>query len=164
MSIWGVLGDTGIESGEVISALVQSLNPSFVIAVDALASASAHRVATTVQLADTGISPGAGIGNNRPRLDEQSLGVPVYAVGVPTVVHAATVASEAANAALSQSEKGMDMLNEVDQLLQAHCGDMIVTPKDIDAIAQGCADTIANALNMALHPGISMEEALQVLH
>lgn len=159
----GVLGDTGMESGEVISSLVKEIKPSFVIAVDALASASAHRIATTVQLADTGISPGAGIGNNRPRLDEQSLGVPVYAVGVPTVVHAATLASEAANAALQEKRGGLGMINQVSDLLRAHCGDMIVTPKDIDQISEDCATTVANGLNMALHPGMTLEEVTMYL-
>lgn len=159
----GVLGETGMESGEVISSLVKEIQPVFVIAVDALASASAHRIATTVQLSDTGISPGAGIGNNRPRLDEKSLGVPVYAVGVPTVVHAATLASEAANAALQEHDETANIIEQVSGLLRAHCGDMIVTPKDIDQIAEDCATTVANGINMALHPGLTLEEVTQYL-
>lgn len=153
----GVLGDTGMESGEVIAALVREINPSFVVAVDALASASARRIATTVQLADTGISPGAGIGNNRPRLDADSLGVPVYAVGVPLVVHAATLVSEAARAGL-QNKKPEPEITDLEEVLSTHCGDMIVTPKDIDQIAEDCAQTVADGINIALHPGMTLDE------
>jgi len=90
----GVLAQTGMESGEIIKSVVEELHPDIVIAIDALASRSTERLGTTVQITDTGIYPGAGIGNNRQALNKETLGIPVIAVGVPTVVDAATIVGE----------------------------------------------------------------------
>ena len=90
----GVLGTTGMESGELVQAVCRSLKPAWVIAVDALASRSLERLCRTVQISDTGIVPGSGVGNHRFALDEKTLGVPVLAVGVPTVVYGATLAAD----------------------------------------------------------------------
>ena len=152
----GVLGETGLESGEVIAALVRQVQPSMVIAIDALAALSPSRLATTVQLSDTGIEPGAGIGNQRPRLDQALLGVPVIAIGVPTVVHAASLVIHA----LTDTAGPPDEAHQ--QALQQSCGDLIVTPKDIDTIIQGCATVVARGLNMALHGDLALQEAAQL--
>ncbi len=149
----GVLGETGLESGEVIAALVRQVQPSMVIAIDALAALSPSRLATTVQLSDTGIAPGAGIGNQRPRLDQALLGVPVIAIGVPTVVHAASLVIHALTDTADEAHQ---------QALQQSCGDLIVTPKDIDTIIQGCATVVARGLNMALHGDLALQEAAQL--
>ena len=152
----GVLGETGLESGEVIAALVRQVQPSMVIAIDALAALSPSRLATTVQLSDTGIAPGAGIGNQRPRLDQALLGVPVIAIGVPTVVHAASLVIHV----LTDTAGPPDEAHQ--QALQQSCGDLIVTPKDIDTIIQGCATVVARGLNMALHGDLALQEAAQL--
>lgn len=159
----GVLGETGMESGEVISSLVKEVNPTCVIAIDSLAAMAAYRIATTVQIADTGISPGAGIGNRRPRLDEQSLGIPVIAVGVPMVVHAGEMIAEAAQRVMSDKGGQGQWDDKLNEVLKTSAGDLIVTPKEIDSIAESCAKTVANGLNMALHPGISLEETIRFL-
>ncbi len=152
----GVLGETGLESGEVIAALVEHIQPSMVIAIDALAALAPSRLATTVQLSDTGIAPGAGIGNQRPRLDQALLGVPVIALGVPTVVHAASLVIHA----LTDTAGPPDETQQ--QALQQSCGDLIVTPKDIDTIIHGCATVVARGLNMALHGDLALAEAAQL--
>ena len=152
----GVLGETGLESGEVIEALVEQIHPSMVIAIDALAALSPTRLATTVQLSDTGIAPGAGIGNQRPRLDQALLGVPVIAIGVPTVVHATSLVVHALTDTVGPPDEAHR------QALQQACGDLIVTPKDIDTIIAGCATVVARGLNMALHGDLALHEAAQL--
>lgn len=149
----GVLGDTGLESGEVITALVKQVNPGCVIAIDALAALSTERLTTTMQLSDTGIAPGAGIGNNRPRLDQQSLGVPVYAVGVPMVVHARTIIADIVQrSGMGDAQKMGDMAE-----------DMFVTPKDIDTLAEYCAKALSTGLNMTLHGDLAYSEAIDLI-
>lgn len=151
----GVLGETGMESGEVIVALVQKIRPCAVIAIDALAALSTTRLTRTIQLADTGIAPGAGIGNRRPRLDKALLGVPVLAVGVPMVVHAMSLVSDV----LEQSgHRSFDQAR-----VQQACGNLIVTPKDIDEIAARCAQVLAIGLNMALHGELAYAEAVDLV-
>ncbi len=149
----GVLGDTGLESGEVIDALVKEIKPSCVIAIDSLAALSPQRLTTTVQLSDTGIAPGAGVGNNRPRLDQALLGVPVYAVGVPMVVHARTIVEDLAQ------QSGM---GNVQKMLDA-CEDLFVTPKDIDMLAANCSKVLSTGLNMALHGDLAYSEAVDLI-
>ena len=164
----GVLGITGIETGEIIGGVVDYLKPSLVIAVDSLASRALERVRTTVQVADTGISPGAGIGNKRKALDRESLGVPVLAVGVPLVVYASTIAQELMDTALKQApidlrmndklQKVMSGLNDVDG------ADLIVTPKEIDKVVHDLARIISDALNIALHKNLTLEETRRYMH
>ena len=138
----GVLGTTGVESGELVRSVCQSIRPACVIAVDALASRSLHRLCRTVQLADTGISPGSGVGNHRHTLDRDSLGVPVIAIGVPTVVDAATLAAD---------------LMDTEQLPDLGEGkDLLVTPKDIDSQVNDLSKVIGYGINLALQPGLTM--------
>ncbi|MBQ8852561.1 MAG: GPR endopeptidase [Oscillibacter sp.] len=140
----GVLGTTGLESGELVQSLCQSLKPAFVIAVDALASRSLQRLCRTVQLADTGITPGSGVGNHRFALTKESLGVPVLAIGVPTVVDAATLAAD---------------LMDVEELPDLGAGrDLLVTPKDIDSQVKDLSKVIGYAIALALQPGLTVED------
>ena len=146
----GVLGTTGVESGELVAALVEKLRPGCVIAVDALASRSLDRVCRTVQIADTGIVPGSGVGNHRFALNRETLGVPVVAVGVPTVVDAATLAADVL------AEAGRDDLDPA--ALRGAGEGLFVTPRDIDAQVADLSKVIGFGLNLALQPHLSLED------
>lgn len=129
-----VYGVTGIESADYISAICEKIKPSSIIAVDSLAAAQWERINDTLQLTDTGITPGAGVGNRRSGLNKESLGVPVIAVGIPVVVR----------------------LSQICEVCQDE--DMIVTPKNIDTIVEDSSSIIACAINMALQSKISKDE------
>ncbi len=133
----GVLGTSGLESAEVVEALCQRLQPSLVIAIDALAAAEPERLCRTLQISDTGIVPGSGVGNHRGALDARTLGIPVVAIGVPTVIDAAVFCSGDAGA----------------------FSGMMVTPKEIDLRIRETARVIAMGVNLALHPKLPFEEA-----
>ena len=144
----GVLGTTGIESGDMISALVNRMKPDCVIAVDALASRSLSRLCSTIQITDTGIVPGSGVGNARQALDRATLGVKVVAVGVPTVVDAATLAADIMEqSGISADEKRLAPLS----------GGVIVTPKEIDTRVNEISRLVAYAINMAAQ-GMSVDD------
>lgn len=150
----GVLGTTGIESARLIKAAVDSIKPDCVIAVDALASRSMDRVCRTVQIADTGIVPGSGVGNGRAALNSETLGVKVIAVGIPTVVDAATLASD-----MVMSSGG-----SVDEdRLRSLGGDMIVTPREIDSRVTDCAKLLGYGINLAMHKGLTVEDVTMFL-
>lgn len=169
----GVLGTTGIETGEIIAALVNRVKPSLVIVIDALAARRLERLHTTIQVADSGISPGSGVGNNRLGINRQTVGVPVVAIGVPTVVDASTIASEAFDAlaehfkkeargvALSNAFKDFDWDQRrllITEVLEPYAGGrLMVTPKETDAFIEDMAYIIAGGLNSALHPRIHSE-------
>ena len=153
----GVLGITGIETGEIIKGIVERVKPSAVIAIDALASRRVERVNTTIQISDTGISPGAGVGNRRGELSEKTIGVPVIAVGVPTVVDAATIAMDALETIIDEDE---DSHRIVRDLLSPYYKNLIVAPKNMDAMITDMSSIIAAGLNMALQDGLSYEDAL----
>lgn len=139
-----VMGTTGVESGELVRAVCEKLNPACVVAVDALASRSLKRLCRTIQIADTGITPGSGVGNHRMGLTRESLGVPVIAVGVPTVVDGATLAAD---------------LMGVEELPDLGEGrDLLVTPKDIDSQVDDLSKVIGYGISMALQPGMTVEE------
>ncbi|MBQ6539603.1 MAG: GPR endopeptidase [Oscillospiraceae bacterium] len=146
----GVMGTTGMESLELIRAVTEKLKPSLVIAVDALASRKLSRVCRTVQIADTGITPGSGVGNSRAAIDENALGVRVIAVGVPTVVDAGTLAADLSRQA------GVNYLPPEDY--RQFGGDMIVTPKDIDAKVGDIAKLVGYSINLALHDGLTVDD------
>lgn len=139
-----VMGNTGMESGELVRAVCEKLQPACVVAVDALASRSLKRLCRTVQITDTGITPGSGVGNHRMGLTRDTLGAPVIAVGVPTVVDGATLAAD-----LLGTEELPDL---------GEGRDLLVTPKDIDSQVNDLAKVIGFGLSMALQPGISLEE------
>ncbi len=138
----GVLGTTGMESAEAVQALAAKLSPAVVIAVDALASRRLSRVCTTVQLSDAGIVPGSGVGNHREALNQETLGVPVIAIGIPTVVDAATLAADL----LEEAGGG-----EVDETKLRSVGlPLMVTPRDIDAQVRDLSKVVGYAVNWAL--------------
>lgn len=162
----GVLGTTGMETGEVIRGVVDKIKPDFVIAIDALASRKLERISTTIQIADTGINPGSGIGNKRMALCKETLGVPVIAIGVPTVVDAATMANDTIELMLENLDKNtFQNTNEYDRIkpmeqnekyglikevLQPYVGDLVVTPKEIDEIISSVSDVVSQGINYAL--------------
>ena len=146
----GVLGRTGIESGELIAAAVRSLRPAAVITVDALAARSLQRLGCTVQIADTGIVPGSGVGNARLEINRSTLGVPVLALGVPTVVDAATLVAE-----LTAPESNCAPPPESEQ--------MMVTPREVDLLIERASKLCAMAINRALQPHVSVEEFLSLV-
>lgn len=146
----GVMGTTGIESAEIIKALVDRIKPQQVIVIDALASRKLSRVCRTVQLANTGIIPGSGVGNARMAISQKELGVPVTAIGVPTVVDIGTLAMDLAE------EAGIEDLNN--DAVKKYAGDMIVTPKDIDENVAALARLIGYGMNLALHQNLKLED------
>jgi spore protease len=171
----GVLGLTGMETGEIVQGIVGKIRPNAVIAIDALAAASSQRVVTTIQLADTGISPGSGVGNKRFGLTKETLGVPVVAIGVPTVVHASTIAMDTIDilrehAPFARYLKSMENLTQTDrqtivrQVLPEVLGDLMVTPKEVDQIIDDLAVVIAGGVNQAMHPHIDYENIHVYLH
>ena len=132
----GVLGVTGIETELVVKSLCRTLRPSCVICIDSLASMKTSRLLSTVQLSDSGISPGSGVGNHNAALDSDSLGVPVIAVGVPTVVYASVIVRDAG----------------ADHLALSREDDMLVTPRNIDEATKILSSIIGRGINMALQP------------
>lgn len=170
----GVLGITGIETSEIIRGIVDRVKPDLVIAIDALASRKMERISTTIQLADTGINPGSGVGNNRKELSLTSMGVPVIAIGVPTVVDAATMASDTidmvVDSLISESSKEGEFYNMlkdmeksekyklINEVISPYIGNLMVTPKEIDRLIDDISIVIANGLNIALHPAINQED------
>ena len=144
----GVLGQTGVETGEVICGVLDRVRPAAVIAVDALAAGRLSRLLRTVQLADTGITPGAGVGNARAALNEETLGVPVIAVGVPTVVDGATLAHEISSQLEQPACEALDDLSQP----------VMITTRDIDREVADISRMIGYAVNMALHPHLSVAD------
>jgi spore protease len=146
----GVLGQTGIETGELIKSVVESIKPSAVIVIDALASRSLSRLGCTIQISDAGISPGSGVGNHRLSLNKETMGIPVIGIGVPTVVDAQTLALELIpEAKLSYQQKG---------LVSPRGEQMIVTPREIDLLIERASRLVGMSLNCALHKGLSVED------
>lgn len=144
----GVLGTTGIETASIIRGVVREQKPDYVIAVDAYAAKTLSRISTTVQISDTGLTPGGGVGNRRCGINEETLGVPVIAVGVPTVVDALTMAADITGDDGDKIRKRMG--NSAEEL--------VVTPKDIDLVIDKAAKTVANGINLAAHPNLTIEE------
>lgn len=145
----GVLAHTGVESAEIIKSICDRINPKCVIAVDALASRRLSRLATTVQLCDSGISPGSGVYNKRNEISEKTLGVPVISIGVPMVVDAATLAFDVLEEHKGGEDEGFE--NTVEKVLSGEMKNVFVTPKDVDLIVGSTARLISSALNIALH-------------
>lgn len=145
----GVLGTTGVESGEIVRAVEEKIGATAIIAVDALAARRVERLCATVQVCDTGIAPGSGVGNHRFALNQESLGVPVIAVGVPTVVEGATLAADLWEAAGSTPPS---------DFLSAPGGTLLVTPRDIDQRVADLSKVIGFAITLALQPELTLEE------
>lgn len=149
----GVLGKTGIETVEIIGGVVKRISPSCVIVIDALASRNTERLGTTVQLCDTGVAPGSGVGNRRKGINSETLGVPVIAVGVPTVVDALTMAADVFEKA------GVDL---PDMDFSEH-RQMMVTPKEIDSLIDKAAHLIAMGINTALQENLTSAEIAEIV-
>ena len=158
----GVLGVTGIETMEMVRSITDAVRPRAVIAIDSLAARAMSRVGSAVQLTDTGIQPGSGVGNHRSALTQETLGVPVLALGVPMVIYAATIARDAfellsGGDSIGQ-EEALDQMT--DELLAGSMGEMIVTPREVDALVEDAANMLACGINRALHPGLSEHDLL----
>lgn len=139
----GVLGQTGIETAEIVRAICDQISPDLVIVIDALASKSVDRLGNTIQIANTGISPGSGVMNHRRELSQQTLGVPVLSIGVPTVVDLHSIAEDFSVPGIPYSER-------VDN--------MMVTPREIDELIEHAAKTVAYAIGKSLQPSLSIED------
>ena len=158
----GVLGTTGIETLEIITGIVENTHPKLIIVIDALASRSIERISSSIQLADTGIVPGAGVGNTRKELSEKTLKVPVIAVGIPTVVESAVLVNDCLNLfieKLQNEKKSNDYLNslknkdnyeEIKEALIPNDYNMIVTPKEIDELIENMKDVVARGINFSV--------------
>lgn len=158
----GVLGTTGIETLEIIDGIVKNINPKLIIVIDALASRSMNRISSSIQLSDTGIVPGAGVDNTRKELSEKTLGVPVIAIGIPTVVEAATIVADSIDVFIEKLQnegKSNDYLNKlkdenkykiIKEVLIPKDFNMIVTPKEIDDLIENMKDVVAIGINSAL--------------
>ena len=157
----GVLGTTGIETLEILKGIVDNIHPKLLIVIDALASRSIERISSTVQIADTGIVPGAGVGNQRKELTENTLGIPVIAIGVPTVVEAATIAADSLDLfiqKLQEEAHSNDFLNQlqeedkysmIKEVLSPADYNFIVTPKEIDELIENMSSIVARGINFA---------------
>lgn len=158
----GVLGTTGIETLEILEGIVEKTNPKMLIVIDALASRSIERISSTIQLSDTGIVPGAGVGNTRKELSEKTLGIPVIALGIPTVVESAVLVNDCLDLfiqKLQEEAKSNDYLNnlkeqdnyeEIKEALNPGNYNMIVTPKEIDELIEKMSSVVARGINMSL--------------
>ncbi len=133
----GVMGTTGIETVDIVKGVMDKVNPDTIIAIDALAGADINRVTTSIQIADTGIAPGSGVGNHRNGLNSDSLGVKVIAVGVPTVIAAELLGGES---------------------IAEEFRSLMVTTNDIDAVIKRMSKTVANGINLALHKNITLRD------
>lgn len=176
----GVLGITGIETGEIVKGIVERVKPDLVIAIDALASRKTDRIGSTIQVADTGIDPGSGLGNKRMALTMETLGVPTLAIGVPTVVYAHTIGRDSiemlltefaeqapSNSSFLQLLQGIDeqhLDHLVGEVLTEGLGDLVVTPKEVDVLIDDAAGIIADGINLAIHNGLSLEDVSRYLH
>lgn len=152
----GVLGDTGVDVFEILQGLVDKLKPDAVIVIDALASMNLARLGCTVQLSDAGIAPGAGVGNARPQISRDTLGVPVISMGVPTVVDAATLAADLVGENEEHSEK-------IKKKIEPRGAQMMVTPREIDLLISRAAKLVAMAINTALNPRYSVEDYMMLV-
>ena len=172
----GVMGTTGIETLEILKGIVENIKPKIIIVIDSLASKSIERISSTIQMADTGIVPGAGVGNKRSELSKNSLGIPVIAIGVPMVVEAATIVADGLDLFVetvgagfhtcpdgnsnNETEKNLynliEMLKDenkyelIKQILTPEDYNLIVTPKEIDDLIENMKDVVARGINFSL--------------
>lgn len=174
----GVMAQTGMETVEIIKGIVRETKPDMMIAVDALAARSSKRLNRTIQITDTGINPGSGVGNHRNAITEDTVGIPVLAIGVPTVVDAATIVNDTMEnliLALESSEtlRGVGVVMQgynaaekyelVKELISPHLNGLFVTPKDIDETVKRISYTISEALNMLFSKGHAHNQEMGVI-
>ena len=167
----GVLGITGIETSEIIRGVVEQIRPDVVVAVDALAASRLERLNTTIQVADTGVVPGSGVKNKRLGINRKTMGIPVFGIGIPTVVDAVTIASDTMQKVgdylKTESPQGNVFYNSVknmnwrekkniiQEVMEPFSGDLIVTPKEIDTLIEDISFVVAASLDAAFHPKIA---------
>ena len=165
----GVMGITGMETSEVVKGIVEKTKPDLLIVIDSLAARNVTRVNSTIQITDTGIHPGSGVGNKRKEISKQTVGVQVIAIGVPTVVNAVTIVSDVvdnintllknANKSISEEQKH----SITNQLLSEDFQNLCVTPKEEDIVIKRVRNIIADALNVYVHHGVSIEDVREYL-
>ena len=165
----GVLGVTGLETAEVVQGVVEHVHPAAVIAIDALAARESSRICTTVQITDTGIRPGSGVGNHRAGLTRETLGVPVIAIGVPMVVYASVIARDALSLLLQdigmdENEHAQAMDTLMAKLTRQGMGELVVTPREVDELVGRVGRIIADGLNLAFQSKLSEEEIQLLSH
>lgn len=158
----GVLGTTGIETAEILKGIVDNIKPKLIIVIDALSSRSIERISSTIQISDTGIVPGAGVGNTRREISEDTLGVPVIALGIPTVVESAVLVNDCLDLLIEKLQneaksnvflnqlKEQDNYEGIKDVLNPQDYNMIVTPKEIDELIENMKDVVARGINMSL--------------
>ena len=158
----GVLGTTGIETLEIIKGIVDNVKPKLLIVIDSLASKSIERISSTIQISDTGIVPGAGVGNTRKELSKNTLGIPVVAIGVPMVVDLATITDDCLDIFIEKLQdeaksneylnnlRNQDNYEEIKSALIPRDYNMIVTPKEVDDLIENMKDIIARSINYAI--------------
>jgi spore protease len=149
----GVLGSTGVESARTLAAITRELRPDRVIVVDALATRSLRRICRTVQCCDTGIVPGSGVGNARAAINRETLGVPVIALGVPTVVDAGTLAADILERAGANCDTDFNLGG-----LESYGEGLVVTPREIDGAVNDIAKLVGYGINLALHKGLTVND------
>ena len=159
----GVLGTTGIETLEILKGIVDNIKPKLLIVIDALASRSIERISSSIQIADTGIVPGAGVDNTRKEISKNTLGIPVIAIGIPTVVDAATIAADSLTLLINEVQNNgesneflnklqeEDKYNIIKEVLSPEEFNFIVTPKEIDGLIEKMKDVIARGINYAVN-------------
>ena len=158
----GVLGTTGIETLEILEGIVQNVKPKLLIVIDALASRSIERISSTIQISDTGIVPGAGVGNTRKELSQNTLGIPVLAIGIPTVVESAVLLNDCLDLFITKLQeeaksneylnnlKNKDNYEEIKDVLNPNDYNMIVTPKEIDELIENMSNIVSRGINYAM--------------
>ena len=158
----GVLGTTGIETYEILKGIVDNVKPKLLIVIDALASRSIERISSTIQISDTGIVPGAGVGNTRKEISKSTLGIPVIALGIPTVVESAVLVNDCLDLLIEKMQneaksnvylnqlKEQDNYETIKEVLNPQNYNMIVTPKEIDDLIENMKDVVARGINMSL--------------
>ncbi len=145
----GVLGKTGVETAESIKGLVNTIEPCAVIVIDALAARRLKRLGNTIQMSDVGIIPGSGVGNARAAVNNDTIGVPVISMGIPTVVDAQTLVN--------------DLTDDKNEISRKENSEMIITPREIDLVVERASKIIALAINKALQPHLTIDEILMLV-
>ena len=152
----GVLGITGLETVDIVKGVVQKYQPSLIIAVDALCAGSPRRMFSTVQLTDTGIHPGSGVGNRRDGLNQETLGVPVIAIGIPTVVDSHSIVYSAISEFFQANQSLQEAEGMISHMMKFATSELFVCPKDVDNLIIHSARTLAGGINLALHQNIDL--------
>lgn len=148
----GVLGQTGVESADIIKAVAEKIKPDVIIVIDSLMAGKVSRLAKTVQLSDTGITPGSGIGNHRFEIYKETMGIPVISIGIPMVIDAGTLAYDL----IDDTEKVQSALAPFEE-------NLVVTPKFVDSIVEKAARVLGYSINKAVHKGMTVEDMSALL-